>query len=57
MLDGGRMLQAHIGKGIEQRSVNIEVGEGQQNEGISDEALSRSTAIEQERMQPKSDTG
>lgn len=57
MLDGGRMLQAHICKGIEQRSVDIEVGEGQQNEGIRNEALSRSTAIEHERMQPTSDTG
>jgi hypothetical protein len=57
MLDGGGMLQAHIGKGIEQRSVDIEVGEGQQNEGIRNEALSRSTAIEHERMQPTSDTG
>ena len=57
MLDGGRILQAHIGESIEQRSVNIEVGEGQQNEEIRNEALSRSKAIEHERMQPTSDTG
>jgi hypothetical protein len=36
MLNGGGMLQTHIGKGIEQWSSDIEVGEGHFLEKIKD---------------------